>query len=110
MEGVERMPPWVNMPALAPRFRCPGSTASSARSTRRRAGQPRVVGVPYGTDAGPLSGAGLPCVVFGPGDIAQAHTRNEWIDLREARAAAEVLYRFACDFENFGSVGPSLNE
>jgi len=37
----------------------------------------------YTTDAGFYSAAGIPAVVFGPGDIAQAHTANEWIDLSE---------------------------
>ena len=35
--------------------------------------------------------ADLPCVVFGPGSIAQAHTANEWIDLREVEQATEIL-------------------
>ena len=51
--------------------------------------------VPYGTDASTLAAAGLPCVVFGPGDIAQAHTKDEWIDLTQVEQAAEILYRFA---------------
>lgn len=37
--------------------------------------------VTYGTEAGQFSGAGIEAVVCGPGDIAQAHTANEWIDL-----------------------------
>jgi acetylornithine deacetylase/succinyl-diaminopimelate desuccinylase-like protein len=32
--------------------------------------------------------------VFGPGDIAQAHTKDEWIDLAELDQAAEVYFRF----------------
>ena len=51
------------------------------------------MGVPYGTDAGPLGASGLPCVVFGPGDIAQAHTKDEWVDLDQVRQAAEAYYR-----------------
>ena len=51
--------------------------------------------VPYGTDASTLAESGIPSVVFGPGDIAQAHTHDEWIDLAELAAAVEVLVRFA---------------
>jgi acetylornithine deacetylase/succinyl-diaminopimelate desuccinylase-like protein len=51
--------------------------------------------VPYGTDASTIALAGIPAVVFGPGDIAQAHTCDEWIDLAEVESAAEVLYRLA---------------
>jgi acetylornithine deacetylase len=35
--------------------------------------------------------------VFGPGDIAQAHTRDEWIDLDQVRTAVEVYFAIACD-------------
>ncbi len=58
------------------------------------AGRGRRLGVPYATDAATLSGAGIPAVVFGPGSSAQAHTADEWIDLDQVSAAAEILYRF----------------
>jgi acetylornithine deacetylase/succinyl-diaminopimelate desuccinylase family protein len=45
----------------------------------------------YATDAGVYNGAGIPTVVFGPGDIAQAHTADEWIDCEELHEAAEVV-------------------
>lgn len=59
-------------------------------------GRHEVHAVPYGTDASTAAGAGMPTVVFGPGDIAQAHTRDEWIDLAQLEPAAEILFRFAC--------------
>jgi acetylornithine deacetylase len=59
-------------------------------------GRHEVHAVPYGTDASTISGAGIPAVVFGPGDIAQAHTKDEWIDLAQLDPAAEILFRFAC--------------
>lgn len=52
--------------------------------------------VPFGTDAATVAQAGVPAVVFGPGDIAQAHTKDEWIDLAQLEPAAEILFRFAC--------------
>jgi acetylornithine deacetylase len=52
--------------------------------------------VPFGTDASRIAVTGVPSVVFGPGDIAQAHTKDEWIDLAQLEPAAEILYRFAC--------------
>ena len=52
--------------------------------------------VPFGTDASRVTVAGVPAVVFGPGDIAQAHTKDEWIDLSQLEPAAEILFRFAC--------------
>ena len=45
----------------------------------------------YGTNACVYAAADLPCVVFGPGSIAQAHTANEWIDLQEVEQATEIL-------------------
>ncbi len=59
------------------------------------AGQHKVHPVPFGTDASTIAGAGIPVVVFGPGDIAQAHTKDEWIDLDQLAPAAEILYRLA---------------
>jgi acetylornithine deacetylase len=54
------------------------------------------MGVPYGTDASTIAAAGIPAVVFGPGDIARAHTADEWVSLDEVEKAGEILYRFAC--------------
>jgi acetylornithine deacetylase len=53
-------------------------------------------GVPYGTDATHLRG--IPTVVFGPGDIAQAHTADEWVDLAQVDAGAEITYRLMRSF------------
>ena len=53
--------------------------------------------VPFGTDAGPLGASGVPCVVFGPGDIAQAHTKDEWIELDQVDQAALAYYQIALE-------------
>jgi acetylornithine deacetylase len=57
-------------------------------------GQRRPVGVHYFCDAAVLAGAGTPSVVFGPGDIAQAHTADEWISLRSLERGTALLTRF----------------
>ncbi|HEX7573287.1 MAG TPA: M20/M25/M40 family metallo-hydrolase, partial [Bacteroidota bacterium] len=54
-------------------------------------GEVQVEAAQYATDAGIYNGAGIPSVVFGPGDIAQAHTAEEWIDCESLRAAAAVI-------------------
>lgn len=59
-------------------------------------GRHEIHAVPYGTDASTVRQAGIPAVVFGPGDIAQAHTKDEWVELSQVEQAAEVLFRFAC--------------
>ncbi|MCA9242003.1 MAG: M20/M25/M40 family metallo-hydrolase, partial [Planctomycetales bacterium] len=38
-----------------------------------------IEGAPYTTNANHYASGGLTCVVLGPGDIAQAHTKDEWI-------------------------------
>ena len=48
-------------------------------------------GVPYGTDATKIAAGGTPCVVFGPGDIAQAHKSDEWIHLPQVALATQVM-------------------
>lgn len=47
-------------------------------------------GVTYATNGGDTSSRGVDTVVFGPGDIAQAHTRDEWIDLDELERSVAV--------------------
>jgi acetylornithine deacetylase/succinyl-diaminopimelate desuccinylase-like protein len=58
------------------------------------AGQTKPIGVHYFCDAAVLAAGGIPSVVFGPGDIAQAHTADEWISLAELERAKNLLVRF----------------
>ena len=39
--------------------------------------------VTYGTEAGQFQRAGVESIICGPGDIAQAHSPNEWIELEQ---------------------------
>ncbi len=65
----------------------------------REAGGPgNQVGVAYGTNAQWYARAGVPTVVFGPGDIEQAHTKDEWIAIDQLDQAAEILTQFALRF------------
>ncbi len=54
----------------------------------------KLIGTPYGTNAGSIIKSNVPCLVFGPGSIDQAHTKDEWLSLEELHQASEVLYRF----------------
>jgi succinyl-diaminopimelate desuccinylase len=58
------------------------------------AGPHQKIGVPYGTHASTIASYGVPSVVFGPGSILQAHTKDEWLPLDELELAAEAYYRF----------------
>ncbi|MFP6900840.1 MAG: M20/M25/M40 family metallo-hydrolase, partial [Opitutales bacterium] len=51
-------------------------------------------GVDYFTDASPIAMGGTPGIVFGPGDIAQAHSADEWVDLKQLDQAATIALRF----------------
>lgn len=64
------------------------------RDLMRAAGKRRTLGVHYFCDAAPLAAGGIPAVVFGPGDIAQAHTSNEWISIASLERGTAVLERF----------------
>jgi acetylornithine deacetylase/succinyl-diaminopimelate desuccinylase-like protein len=60
----------------------------------RTAGQKKKLGVDYFCDAAVLAAGGIPSVVFGPGDIAQAHTADEWISLSELERGKNLLLNF----------------
>jgi acetylornithine deacetylase len=61
---------------------------------RKHGGPGATIGVPFGTDAPHFAATGCPTVVFGPGSIDQAHTADEWIEIEQLRAAAEIVYDF----------------
>jgi acetylornithine deacetylase len=90
---IEFETPWLNGAALGdehnhwlaePLLQCIAQVA----------GPHKAVGVPYGTHASRTAAGGVPSVVFGPGSIAQAHTRDEFIEIDQLEKAAEVYYRF----------------
>jgi succinyl-diaminopimelate desuccinylase len=64
------------------------------RQFLRSAGQPRPAGVDFFCDAAVLAAGGIPSVVFGPGDIAQAHTAAEWISTSALERGKQLLVRF----------------
>lgn len=88
-------PPKLACPPLSPDLSA-DLVARLGRAIDAVVGKHEVHAVPYGTDASTVAEVGIPVVVFGPGDIAQAHTKDEWIDLSQIEPAAEILFRFAC--------------
>jgi acetylornithine deacetylase len=57
-----------------------------------RSGQDVTVEVAhYATDAGVYNTEGIPAVVFGPGDIAQAHTNDEFIEVDQLDRAVRII-------------------
>jgi acetylornithine deacetylase/succinyl-diaminopimelate desuccinylase len=59
------------------------------------AGDPEPVGLQFWTDGALLAAAGTPAVVCGPGDIAQAHSLDEWVAVDQLRDAADVYFGMA---------------
>jgi acetylornithine deacetylase len=49
--------------------------------------------VDFWTEASLFSAAGYTAFVYGPGDIAQAHTADEWVSLDQLQHYAEVVFR-----------------
>ena len=56
--------------------------------------------VTYGTEAGLFSNAGIPTVVCGPGDIAQAHAPDEFIELDQIVACESFFDAFLADLSH----------
>jgi acetylornithine deacetylase len=60
---------------------------------------PRVRGVPYGSDLRLFTNhAGMPAVLYGPGDVGLAHAVNESIEIAEILEAAVVLAAAIADW------------
>lgn len=83
--------PGSDVPADAPVVR-------ALLAALERLGRPAELrGMSAWVDAAFLNRAGIPAVCFGPGDIEQAHTADEWIDTEEIRVCADVLVEVARD-------------
>ena len=69
-------------------------TLPIVQSFLKAGNQRKTIGVPYFTDASPISMGGTPALVYGPGNIAQAHAKNEWVCLKEVEQAERTIFRF----------------
>jgi len=65
----------------------------AARDLAEGLGLPIGNAVDFWTEASLFSAAGLTAIVYGPGDIAQAHTADEWVALDQLAAAASTYQR-----------------
>jgi acetylornithine deacetylase len=58
-------------------------------------GQNKTYAVSYCTEAGLFQEGGAPAIVCGPGNIAQAHTANEFLSIAELEKCLVFLDRLA---------------
>jgi len=56
------------------------------------------VGTHYGTDGSKLAAAGIETVVCGPGNIAQAHTKAEFVESEQVNLAVKVYDQLIQDW------------
>jgi acetylornithine deacetylase len=79
----------TNVPPFAPE---PGGAAEAfARRLAGDNGPPRVVA--YAAEAGQFQGAGFSTVICGPGDIAQAHQPDEFVEISQMQRGALFMRR-----------------
>lgn len=89
----EFLPSFCNSAALSEELSGPWS-ARLQQVLKNTVGPRERIGVAYGTHASRTAAAGVPSVVCGPGDIAQAHTKDEWIEIRQLGQAVDAYYNF----------------
>ncbi len=65
--------------------------ALSASVERVTGSSPDLLRISAATDSGYLNNHGIPAVLFGPGDLAKAHTDADYVSLDEAVDSARVL-------------------
>jgi acetylornithine deacetylase ArgE len=94
---IEREEPLI---ADWPLYTAPESDIARAALAACRAirGAAELSAVPYGSDASKLAELGyIASIVLGPGDIAQAHTADEWVSIAEVMQAAEIYAQVAVE-------------
>lgn len=87
-EAGVTLTPYFGVPALRPEAE--GEAEALARHVTGKNGSGVVS---YGTEAGHFQNAGYSAVVCGPGDIAQAHQPDEYIEIAEFEAGHRFMQR-----------------
>jgi acetylornithine deacetylase len=58
-------------------------------------GDPKTEIVPFGCDGSKIAACDIPTIVLGPGDIAQAHTKDEHITIKDLEAGMDAYENLA---------------
>ena len=93
LEGCEMREPHLSVAGMEVAEHAPivQGLTQAVRSIR---GESTIEVAHYATDAGIYNSVGVPTVVFGPGNIAQAHTESEYIELQQLYQATAIIERF----------------
>lgn len=70
--------------------------ADVVQAACRATGIDRAITVPYGTEAGSYQKY-TQCVILGPGNIEQAHTIGEWVEIKQLEDAVGIYQRMITD-------------
>lgn len=81
------------LPAPSPDGKPGLAKAAIARKIAQELGLEPGAAVDFWTEASIFSEAGYHAIVFGPGDIAQAHTAGEWVALSQLERAKDTYTR-----------------
>lgn len=71
-----------------------------ANEFARRLGLSIGPAVEFWTEAALFSQSGMTAIVYGPGDISQAHAANEWVDVAQLERAANIYVSMIEQCEN----------
>ena len=93
LEGYEMREPHLSVAGMEVAEQSP-IVQGLTQAVRSICGEAIVEAAHYATDAGIYNSVGVPTVVFGPGNIAQAHTESEYIELQQLHQAAAIIERF----------------
>lgn len=90
-EKVQHDPPYMSSPGL-PLADSNQALASHIAEVAKEFGvTSEFMQVAYGTDSPAYFAIGVPSVVFGPGSLAQAHTKDEFIEVEQLYQATDIL-------------------
>ena len=70
------------------------SSISNALTLAKQLNVEKGDAVNFWTEASLFSQAGLTAIVFGPGNIAQAHTANEWVDISQLEKVEKTYIEY----------------
>jgi acetylornithine deacetylase len=87
-EAAIRLDRFFGVPGLVPE-----AQGEAEALARRLTGDNATGVVSYGTEAGQFQEAGYSAVVCGPGDIAQAHQADEYLEISEFQAGQRFMER-----------------